>query len=153
MNESVESVVQPNNNNKRKKHLTHLSGMLIRVLTTFLLIGETMKKIVSVSFEKLHVPGFQRSLNAIKGSRYFTYVSEHGNWTEKAHPWGVTVKWQQREGDKCPLETRVNSCHTAEMQSLVLWPQMLVAHTPPKSTKRQQNDGCAHTVVWAPVNV
>lgn len=44
MNESAENVVQPNNNSKRKKHLTHLSGMLIRVLTTFLLIGEMMKK-------------------------------------------------------------------------------------------------------------
>lgn len=33
MNESAENVVQPNNNSKRKKHLTHLSGMLIRVLS------------------------------------------------------------------------------------------------------------------------
>lgn len=33
MSELVENVLQPNNNNKRKNHLTQLNGMLIRVLS------------------------------------------------------------------------------------------------------------------------
>lgn len=50
-----------------------------------------------------------------------------------AYPWGGTVKWKQRKCGTHPLESRVNPHGAVEPQSLVLWPSLVTACTPPQS--------------------